>query len=98
MNEPDKNEGLYLHEWAYKKAENVWNKYNAWVDRHPKIFGSLLALVMFSMAYDSYNLIPISKYPFMEWFCVFVFILWGFLFLYAAIIYKPKPKVINNGS
>jgi len=96
MTEPDKKEGLYLHEWAYKIAEKTWDKYGAWVDRHPKIFGSLLSLAMFSMAYDSYNRIPLSKYQFADWFCVLVFILWGLLCLYAAI--TIKQKVINNGS
>lgn len=93
MNE-NKKEGLYLHEWAYKKGEQIWDWYSKWVDRHPKIVGIFLALVMFTTANDMYNKIQTSNYPVIEWFCIIVFSVWGIIFLYAGLIYKSKKEVI----
>jgi len=86
----EKRKDILFYEWLYKKGLKVWGWYSAWCDRHPTIVGIFLTLLLFSMAHDSYNRIPTSQYPFMEWFCVFVFVMWCLLFLYLTFIYKPK--------
>jgi hypothetical protein len=93
MEEKKKDEINPFYNWVYKKGSQVCEWYSAWVDRHPIIYGMTLSIAFFSMANDSYNNIPNSSFPFMEWFSVFVFLICGLVFLYITFVYKSKSDV-----
>jgi hypothetical protein len=95
MEEKKKEEGLYLHEWVYKKGTNLWETYTSWGDRHPKIIGIVGAGLCFDMAYHTYSE-PVHKYTIsiMNTVSEIGFVIFGLLFLYCLVIYKkPEPEV-----